>query len=75
MVLLLNKINIFLKQQLFEIIINNSLIFIFLRKLKYFWNIIFFTTNCIKTFDKAIINQVYFSLQFDNLNAQIKKNI
>ena len=74
-ILLLNEVNVFLKQRLFEMLFNNALVFVFLRKLKYFQSIMFLTTNRIRIFNEAIISRVHFSLRFNHFNAQIRKNI
>ncbi|XTI84869.1 hypothetical protein V2W45_1229987, partial [Cenococcum geophilum] len=52
-ILLLDKANVFIKQQLLDYI-GNNLTSIFLRKLKYYKGIIILTTNYIKDFNNAI---------------------
>ncbi|OCK89463.1 uncharacterized protein K441DRAFT_583781, partial [Cenococcum geophilum 1.58] len=49
-ILLLNKANIFIKQQLLDYM-GNNLTLIFLRKLKFYKGIIILTTNYIKDFN------------------------
>ncbi|KAF2181020.1 hypothetical protein K469DRAFT_590292, partial [Zopfia rhizophila CBS 207.26] len=58
-ILLLNKVDIFIKQYITKNTLYNTLVTIFLRKLKYFKRILFLTTNHIQTFNKVIISKIY----------------
>ena len=61
-VLLLNKINIFLKKHFPGMYMSNFLISVFLRMLKYFKGIIFLTINYLTIFDKIIFSRIYLLL-------------
>ncbi|KAF2193661.1 hypothetical protein K469DRAFT_550572, partial [Zopfia rhizophila CBS 207.26] len=58
-ILLLNKADIFIKQRITKNILYNTLVTIFLRKFKYFKEVLFLTTNHIQTFNKVIINKIH----------------
>ncbi|KAF2176532.1 hypothetical protein K469DRAFT_606871, partial [Zopfia rhizophila CBS 207.26] len=42
----------------------NTLVSIFLRKLEYYKGILFLTTNYIQSFNKVIINRIYFIIKY-----------
>ena len=66
--LLLNEADVFVEQRAINNIYRNTLIYIFLRKLKYYKGILFLITNQVKTINKAIISRIYLALQYGLLD-------
>ena len=60
--------DVFVKQYTTNDINYNALIYIFLRKLKYYKGILFLTTNQVKTIDEAIASRIHFALQYGPLD-------
>ncbi|KAF8850970.1 hypothetical protein BDZ45DRAFT_602136, partial [Acephala macrosclerotiorum] len=53
----------------------NTLVCIFLRILKYYQRIIFFTINRVKQIDNTIANKIYFKIKYNILNLNQKKSV
>jgi len=60
--LLLNKADVFVEQRATSNIHHNTLVCVFLRKLKYYEGILFLITNQVKTINKAIVSRIYLAL-------------
>ena len=72
--LLLDKADIFMRQQSLDHA-GNNLIIIFLRKLKYYKGIIFLTTNYIRDFDKVMLSRIYITIKYYSLGINIRQNL
>jgi AAA+ superfamily predicted ATPase len=72
---LIDEANIYLEERSLKDVQRNSLVSIFLRHLKYFQGIMFFTTNRVTTFDDAFRSRITFAIKFDDLSINAKKKI
>lgn len=59
----------------FCINLHNSLVSVFLCTLEYYWEIMFFTTNCAKNFDNAIQSRISVTLCYEFLCVNTRKTI
>jgi hypothetical protein len=53
----------------------NRLVAIFLRKFKYFDEVLFLIINLINQFDEIILNRIYFVIKYENLDKDIRRTI
>lgn len=74
-VLLIDEIDVFLKQRELRDVNCNALVSIFLRMLKYFQSILFLITNHVATFDETFQSRIHIELRYDKLNIKTKKSI
>lgn len=74
-VLLIDEIDVFLKQRELRDVNRNALVSIFLRMLKYFQSILFLITNRVATFDEAFQSRIHIELRYDKLDIKTKKGI
>ncbi len=74
-VLLIDEIDVFLKQQELRDVNRNALVSIFLRMLKYFQSILFLITNHVATFDETFQSRIHIELRYDKLDIKTKKSI
>jgi hypothetical protein len=74
-ILLLNKADVFLEQRLLNNLTHNSLVSVFLHKLKYYKKILFLMTNWVSQFDEAILSQIHLMLRYDNLTKAARRQV
>ena len=74
-IILLDKMNMYLMKYSFQNIYCNNMILMFLCYLKYFQDIMFFIINQVIMFDQAFQNRIYFAMRFNKLNTKMKKKI
>jgi hypothetical protein len=74
-ILLLDKADVFLERRLSQDLVHNGLVSVFLHKLEYCKRIMFFTTNQVSEFDKAILTRVHLMLRYDHLNQKARTTI
>ncbi|RIB27071.1 hypothetical protein C2G38_1920743, partial [Gigaspora rosea] len=67
-VILIDKVDIFLEQRSKNDVNRNALAGIFLRLLEYHQGILFLTTNCVESFDKAFHSRISIILKYDDLD-------
>ncbi|PGH17055.1 hypothetical protein AJ79_01439 [Helicocarpus griseus UAMH5409] len=48
---------------------------VFLRKLEYFWGILFLTTNRVDEFDDAILSRMHYKLKYEDLSRESRREI
>ena len=73
--ILLNEADVYLKQRSKTDVARNKLVSVFLRKLKYCDNIIFFITNRVFNFDDAIVSRIHLVLKYPELDTNVRSKI
>ena len=71
---MLDKADIFIKQQSLDYI-GNNLITIFLQKLKYYKGIIILTTNYIKDFNNTIQSKIHIAIKYPPLGTNTRRDL
>jgi hypothetical protein len=71
-IILIDKVDIYLRERSLQDVQRNGLVSVFLRHLEHFQDIMFLTTNRLTTFDDAFQSRIHFAVKFSDLTIKAK---